>query len=435
MDGTVILSVAGIIAAVAFIIYFTYKGYSPMILAPIGGAIICITSGINLTQGLITNFATSYGNMNKSMVFVYLMGTMFAAAMVKGQAAYSIAEWLAKLFGKYAAFAVMLMAGIMMIGGMSVGTYMIVFPIGMVLFSKANISKNLMVGCIIGGSWTFGNCFPGSPSNHNNVTMSILGTDAMAGLVPGLVAGLYLIIANGLYLEWQGRHWAKQGHGFESWDELPEDSAEVKAGYPPVWRAWLPIIVVLLLFNVVKLHIAFCMVIGTVLEIVLEFKKASAPSEWFKVCQKGLLDGIMPVCIIAIMSGIGGVVAQTPAYFAMMDWLSTTTVHPYIVAAAGAAIAAFCLGSATSALGIMLPAVLPYFQSAVAAGFDMGVLHRLCVVSSLSLDSLPHNGSIIAISDQFNLSMKDTYFPVFIVSVVNVLIATVLATLVAIVMY
>ena len=64
----------------------------------------------------------------------------------------------------------------------------------------------------------------------------------------------------------------------------------------------------------------------------------------------------------------------------------------------------------------------------------MGVLHRLSVIASLSLDSLPHNGSIVAMAEQFDLKMKDTYFPVFITSVVNVIFATVLATVVAIIM-
>lgn len=428
------ISLIGIIVAIGFIIWFSYKGYSPMILAPIGGVIICLTSGIGLTEGITNLFATAFGNMNRSMFFIYTMGTMFAAVMTKSKAAYAIAEWLAKIFGtKYAAFTVMLMSGIMMVGGMSVGTYMIVFPIAMVLFSKANISKNLMVGCIIAGCWTFGNCLPFSPSNHNNVAMQVLGTQASAGLVVGLVGGAFLIIANGVYLEWQGRRWAKQGHGFQSWNELPEDDPKEKESYPPVWRAWLPIIVVLLLFNAAKIHIAGAMLVGVLLEIVLEFRTCSV-KDWFTTCQDGMLNGLLPVSIIAIMSGIGGVVAQTPVYFAMMEWLSTTTVHPYIVASVGAGVCSAALGSATSALGIMLPAVLPYFRQAVEAGFDMGVLHRLSVIASLSLDSLPHNGSIVAMAEQFDLKMKDTYFPVFITSVVNVIFATVLATVVAIIM-
>ena len=431
MEASVIISAVGIVLAVLFVVWFTYKGYSPMILAPIGGVIICVTSGLDLTTGMISDFAASYGNMSSSMLFIYLLGTMFAAVMTKSEAAYSIAEWLAKIFGqKFAAFTVMMMAGIMMIGGMSVGTYMIVFPIGMVLFSRANISKNLMVGCIIGGCWTWGNCFPFSPSNHNNIAMQILGTTPSAGLIPGLAAGLFLILANGFYLEWQGRRWARQGRGFSSWEELPEDTTEAKAKYPPVWRAWIPIIAVLVLYNAVGLHIAFCLVIGTLLEIALEFHKF-LPREWFQTCQQGILDGVMPVCIIAIMSGLGGVVSQTPAYFAMLDWLETTTINPYIISFLGAALCAFCLGSATSALGIMLPAVLPLFQRYVAAGYDMGGLHRLAVVGSLSLDSLPHNGSIIAMAEQFNLTMKDTYFPVFIVSVVNVFLAGIVGTAVA----
>lgn len=199
MSPEVMISLVGIIAAVVFIIIFTYKGYSPLLLAPIGGAIICLTSGIGLKEGILDLFATSNGNMYKNMMFIYCFGCMFAEVMTQSEAAYSIAEWMAKLLGvKHAAFTAMLIAGVLMIGGMSVGTYMIVFPIAMVLFSKANISKNLMVGCIIAGSWTFGNCAPFSPSNHNNVAMSVLGTGPDAGLIVGLVGTLFLILAESM---------------------------------------------------------------------------------------------------------------------------------------------------------------------------------------------------------------------------------------------
>ena len=57
----------------------------------------------------------------------------------------------------------------------------------------------------------------------------------------------------------------------------------------------------------------------------------------------------------------------------------------------------------------------PQFEAWVADGkATMGNLHRMVVLGSIGLDSLPHNGTILATCEMFGTTMKKSYFPVFI---------------------
>lgn len=201
MSTATILSAVGVILAIVFLAYFAYKGYSPMILAPIGALIICVLSGISPDVGLLDTFSTSFGSMMKSMLFTYITGTMFAAVMTKSNAAYSIATWMANTFGyKHAPTLVLAMTAILSLGGMGMGTYFFLFPIALNLFSKSNTSKDLILGCLLGGGWALG-MVPFVPSIRNTLCINTLGTTPSAGLVPGIAAGIFLFAANSFYLE------------------------------------------------------------------------------------------------------------------------------------------------------------------------------------------------------------------------------------------
>lgn len=76
------------------------------------------------------------------------------------------------------------------------------------------------------------------------------------------------------------------------------------------------------------------------------------------------------------------------------------------------------LGSASSACGTLTPAMQPVFEAWSAAGAaDMGNLHRMVVLGSIGLDSLPHNGTILATCEMFKTTMRKSYKPVFITCV------------------
>ena len=121
---------------------------------------------------------------------------------------------------------------------------------------------------------------------------------------------------------------------------------------------------------------------------------------------------------IGTKGALGGVVALTPCYAALMAGIDKLDVSPYLTAFIAANIMALVLGSASSACGTLTPAMQPVFEGWSAAGAaDMGNLHRMVVMGSIGLDSLPHNGTILATCEMFRTTMKKSYGPVFVTCV------------------
>lgn len=72
------------------------------------------------------------------------------------------------------------------------------------------------------------------------------------------------------------------------------------------------------------------------------------------------------------------------------------------------------IGSSTSAISTLVPSIQPLLEGYVAGGYNMGVMHRLICIGSVSLDSLPHNGSLMACCSLLHTNIKESYFPIFV---------------------
>lgn len=72
------------------------------------------------------------------------------------------------------------------------------------------------------------------------------------------------------------------------------------------------------------------------------------------------------------------------------------------------------IGSSTSAISTLVPSVQTLLEGYVAGGCNMGVMHRLICIGSVSLDSLPHNGSLMACCSLLHTNIRESYFPIFV---------------------
>ena len=80
-------------------------------------------------------------------------------------------------------------------------------------------------------------------------------------------------------------------------------------------------------------------------------------------------------------------------------------------------------GSGSGGLGIAAPILKPIFVDGM--GININVLHRMMLIASSGLDSLPHNGFVVTvINGVCGETHKDAYMPIFWLTVVTPLIAT-----------
>jgi len=97
---------------------------------------------------------------------------------------------------------------------------------------------------------------------------------------------------------------------------------------------------------------------------------------------------------------------------------------PLVSLAVATNILAALTGSASGGLTIALDALGGTFlQRAAEIGMDPALLHRVAVISSGTLDSLPHNGAVVTLLSVCGSNHSEAYKDVFIVAIVGALVA------------
>ena len=83
-------------------------------------------------------------------------------------------------------------------------------------------------------------------------------------------------------------------------------------------------------------------------------------------------------------------------------------------------------GSASGGLTIALDALgAAYIERAAQIGMDPALLHRVAVIGSGTLDSLPHNGAVVTLLALCGLTHRESYFDIVMVGIVGAIIALV----------
>ena len=142
---------------------------------------------------------------------------------------------------------------------------------------------------------------------------------------------------------------------------------------------------------------------------------------------KGTENAIIATVNICAVVGYGAVAKNSPAFSSIVDALVSMPGMEYAGLAIAVTVIAGVTGSASGGLGIALPILAPLYGT---QGLDAGAMHRISVLASGGLDSLPHNGYIVTtIRAVCNETHERAYKPIFILTVVIPLIAVALAIL------
>ena len=132
----------------------------------------------------------------------------------------------------------------------------------------------------------------------------------------------------------------------------------------------------------------------------------------------------------AAITGIGSVVKVAPGFndvIAMITSYSESGGNPLAVFGISTTVMAGLCASGMTGLSTALSVLAePLLQMGVSAE----AIHRIGLIASVGLDSLPHSGGIVATVSITGVSYKEGYKPVFVTTCV----ITVIALLVSIVM-
>ena len=433
-----------ILAALALLILFAYRGFSVILLAPAAAMLaVLLTNPIQVAPSFSAVYLEALGTFIKVYLPVFLLGAVFGKLMELAGFAASIANATARLLGPERAIAATVtMTAIMTYGGVSVFVAVFaVYPFAAALFRNSNVPKRLLPATFALGAFTFSmDALPGSPQVQNIIPTAYFHTTAWAAPILGIAGAAFILVTGLVYLEYLRRRSGDEGYGH---GHLNEHATSEAADFSPVWLAALPLVVVLLsnllltelipqlygssvdadlpgMKNAVQLQVAAvtgmwaveaALFLGCLLTVVLKFQ---AIRRDFAVGSKLAVSGALLAAVnTGSEFGFGAIIAVLPG-FAVIRNATDAIADPLVRQAVAISALAGVSGSGVGGLSLALGALGDQFLAAgLAAGIPPAVLHRVAAMACGGLDTLPHNGGVITLLMVCGLTHRQSYKPIF----------------------
>ncbi|HSI41643.1 MAG TPA: GntP family permease [Xanthobacteraceae bacterium] len=471
------MGLLGILLGLGLLVWFAYRGWSVLLLAPISAIIAALLSGEPLLASWTQTFMGSAASFVGQFFPLFLLGALFGKLMEDSGSVSAIADFMtAKLGTGRAILAVVLAGAIVTYGGVSLFVALFVLaPMAQALFRAADIPRRLMAPAIALGTFTFTMmALPGTPAIQNAIPMPFFGTTPFAAPGLGIIASAIML---GFGLWWLGRAEAAargKGEGFggeagsarTALDDplLRErattarefDPAEIERGFQSPERPSIVVAAVpLLLVIIVNLLMSFLVLprldfdfladprwgavplsavsgVWSVAVALIVAILAAIAINWQRLpklrdtMDAGANASVLPIFSVASLVGFGAVVAALPAFELVRDWVLSIGGGPLVSLAVATNILAALTGSASGGLTIALDALGPtYMELAATLGIDPSLLHRVAVMSAGTLDSLPHSGAVVTLLAVCGTTPKQSYLDIVMVAIVGALLALV----------
>jgi H+/gluconate symporter-like permease len=473
-----LLGLAGILVGLAVLIWFAFRGWSVLLLAPIGALAAAFFSREPLLAHWTQTFMGAAAGFIGQFFPMFLLGALFGKLMEDSGSVAAIARFMSRKVGaKRAVLAVVLGGALVTYGGVSLFVaFFVIAPMAQDLFRAAGVPRRMMPAAIMLGTSTFTmSALPGTPSIQNTIPMLFFGTTPFAAPGLGVLASI-IMLAFGLW--WLGREEAAakgRGESFGDAAALPGerlagdevvrerattarefDPAEIAHGraspaQPLAAIAAAPLVVVILVNLAMSLLIlpkrdlsflaeprwgevapaavsglwAVMTALVCAILTVLALNLRRIP-DLRTTMDAGVNASALPVISVASLVGFGAVVAAMPAFEVVRDAVLGIGGGPLVSLAVATNTLAALTGSASGGLTIALDALgSTYLERAALIGLDPAVLHRVAVIGSGTLDSLPHNGAVVTLLAVCGSTHKESYRDVFVVGIVGPIIALV----------
>jgi H+/gluconate symporter-like permease len=427
-----ILGLLGIIISIAVLIILVYKGINVIIVGPLSAMIVLIFNGIDMVVGYRDYYLGGLGGFVTGQWPIYLWGSVFGVIYQLSGGAASIAHFISKIFkgnkekaGVFTSILIIILSGILMsYGGISgIVLMFVLMPMTLEIMKENNIPRKMAPGILLGGLATAGLCMPGSPQQQNVIPMTYLNTPSTAAMIPGFIGGIVVLSLNLIYLTMS----AKKELSLGNTDENSADRAGKNTGdLPNALLSFVPLIVTFVLFNVFKLYIGYCLIIGICCGLLVFYKRLCNKKSLKELVDISVPQAAFLVFASASLSGFGTVVGKTESFAQLSDTLASMGGPPLLIAMFAFMIVTGICGSGPAAMGAGLPIFANVFAS---MGVNLSALHRVASFCGTTLDTLPTNAGFIAATGLAKKPANESYKYVGVCTVINTTIATVVVAL------
>uniref|UniRef100_UPI0033411604 GntP family permease n=1 Tax=Castellaniella defragrans TaxID=75697 RepID=UPI0033411604 len=467
------MGLLGIFLALGCLIWWAYRGWSVLLLAPLSALCVALFGGEPLLAHWTQTFMGSAAHFLAQFFPLFLLGALFGKLMEDSGSISTIADFMMKRLGaKKAILAVVLAGALVTYGGVSLFVaFFVLAPMAQKLFHLAGIPRRLMPAAIVLGTSTFTmSALPGTPSIQNAIPMPFFGTTPFAAPGLGIIASAIMLSFGLFWLGLMEKRARRSGEGFgeapadpASLDEIVReravvarefDPAELQKGKPateklPVFLAVLPLIVVIAVNLTMSLFIlplidadflaeaswggTSLSAVGGVWAVITALAAAIVMAliiNWRRLPElrnsidAGVNASVLPAVSVASLVGFGAVVAAMPAFDVVREWILDAGGSTLVSLAVATNVLSALTGSASGGLSIALDALgHTYMLQAAQQGIDPALLHRIAVIGSGTLDSLPHNGAVVSLLAVCGCTHRESYQDIVMVGIVGALIA------------
>lgn len=275
-----IISLVGIVVGLIVFILCCVKGVNTLIAGFIGSFVIILTSGGNILEGVTGTYLAGLSGFIKSYFLLFALGALFgkclAACGGSRRIALAVYHVIEHMGSKNKRFKTALFVPIM---------YMIMSYVGVsgfvVVYTVLDIAKHVYrKNDVPWRMFTYGGAtflvtmvLPGNLQLNNIAAAGFCGTTVTAAPLLGLCCATALIVIDFLVIFWDAKRSEKNGEGFmdtgaafvasdpDADSELDTDTSSL----PSLVQAVIPLVVMIVLAAVVKLHIVICLAVGIIL--------------------------------------------------------------------------------------------------------------------------------------------------------------------------
>lgn len=421
----------GILLGLICLAFLTYKGMSILWVAPVSALVVAAFGGMNLLDAFTGDFMKAFGGYATSWFPMFMLGAIFGKVMEVTGAAESIAHFLAKKIGyKRAIIAVVVICGVLTYGGVSLFVVVFVmYPMGLALFREANLPRKMLPGSIALGAFAFTmTAFPGTPQLTNVIPATYFGTGPMSAPVIGIICGILMFILGILWLQYRTKKLQAAGEVFDE----PEGETTAGVSNPedlPKWYlAIIPPLLIIILFNAVKLNIVVALLAGVLAGIIIFIRRIKTFGNVIKTLNDGASGSMLAILNTAAGVGFGGVIKAFPGFEQLKTLVTGIDASPLISEAIAINVLAGATGSSSGGVSIVLEALGPQFiELAKQSGIALEVFSRVASISAGGLDTLPQCGAVLTVLAVTKLTHKDSYIDIFMCCTVIPISATILA--------
>lgn len=431
-----IVAILGLLVAVFVLIYGAFKGLSAIPLTLLASLVVILSNSMPIWTGYSAYYMGGFTGTLSGYLLMLMASCLYAKFMDASGCAKAIAMWIVNKMGKKNILVALTVICLLLTwGGVSLFVALfVVGPIGVAMLREANYPRHLLLAALaIGGGAASVTTMPGTTQLTNVIPTQYLGTTVMAAPVLSIILSVVQIAVGIWYLKHVEKKALSTGAGWS--DEglnLSRFGALDQSDLPPLWSSIIPILFMLASIIVLSFFVSnttmfttYCMLAASVVCLLLNLKRFKGQS-MKKLLGDGLGDGVTAITALAAVVGFGTVVQYSVSFSSVSSWVMGLPLSPYWKGVVATAVISGVTGSGSGGLKLVFDTFGQYF---VESGCDLSILHRLCALSSGTLDSLPHNSGLFLTFAYLGLSHKEGYKHYWWMTVVLPSVVVVIATL------